>query len=544
MGPIVFVAAFAVYAVTAAPAVGWLDSAELVAAAQALGVSHPPGQPLAALLGRAVAYLPVGDLAFRVNLASAIAGAAAAAALYRVVARLRGPVVGAAAALGFAFAACAWEQSIRAEVYALTVALLLHALDEILRDRPLPAAFAVGLALTVHPDNGLAIAVPAAAYVLARRPAVAAAGRMAAAGLLGLCAFLYLPLRAGTAVDWGDPNRLDRFLWTVSARAFQKSLGQPDPFGGRLGDVATALAREVTLVGAALALVGAYVLVRGRDTRAAGLLLAGVAAAGAVARALVGFDFDNPDALGYLLPAVAALVALAAAAVPRAIAPVAFALAAWHLAHPLTLRGAYAAETYGRAVLEPLPPRALLVTSFNETTFILWSLAGERPDVTVLDRNFLTHPYAAEVARRRHPELAGLIDAPLRGGAPTPIAALPARPIAFELAMNFDADDPILPHLWPRGPIALYDVPPDDAADVRAAAALTRILDTPAPLDRHGAARALAWNAYVTARFDCMVHRRDAARTAYGRARALTATTTGDGDAMLIELGKTCGLDP
>src|SRR5882672_291283 len=105
MGPIVFAAALVVYAITAAPAVGWLDSAEFVAAAQTLGISHPPGQPLAALLGRAVAYLPFGDVAFRVNLASAIAGAAAACALYRVVARLRGQVLGIAAALAFAFTA-------------------------------------------------------------------------------------------------------------------------------------------------------------------------------------------------------------------------------------------------------------------------------------------------------------------------------------------------------------------------------------------------------------------------------------------------------
>lgn len=538
MGPIVFAAAFAVYAVTAAPAVGWLDSAEFVAAAQALGISHPPGQPLVAVLGRALAYLPIGDIAFRVNLASAVAGAAAAAALYRLVARLRGPVVGAAAAFAFAFAAAAWEQSIRAEVYALTAALLLYALDEVLRGRALAAALATGLALSVHPFIGLAFAVPAAAYVLRGRPGLAAAGRLAAAGLLGLGAFLYLPLRAGTAVDWGDPSRLDRFVWTVSARAFYKSLGQPEPFPARLGDVATAMARELTLVGAALALGGAYVLVRRRETRAAGLLLVGVAAAGAGARALVGFDFDNPDALGYLLPALAALVALAAAAVPRRVAPLAFGLAAWHLAHPVALRGAYAAEGYGRAVLDPLPPRALLLTSFNETTFILWSLAGERPDVTIVDRNFLTHPYAAEVVKRRHPDLAPLVDAPLRGGAPTPVGALPARPIAFELAMDLQPDDPVLPRLAPRGPIALYGVAPDDAADARAAAELARLLDTPAPIDRHGAARAIAWNAYLTARFYCMVGRRDAARAADARARSLADRD----DKMLDDLERACGL--
>src|SRR5262249_22722929 len=153
--------------------------------AQTLGISHPPGQPLAALLGRAVAYLPIGDIAFRVNLASAIAGAAAAAMLYRLVARLRGPVVGAAAPLAVAVAAAAWEEAMHAAVCALPAALFLSALDGARRGRALAAALATGLALTVHPYIGLAFAVPAAAYVLAGRPGVAAGGRLAAAGLLG-----------------------------------------------------------------------------------------------------------------------------------------------------------------------------------------------------------------------------------------------------------------------------------------------------------------------------------------------------------------------
>jgi hypothetical protein len=364
--------------------------------------------------------------------------------------------------------------------------------------------------------------------VLARRPGLAAIGRLAAAVVLGLGLWLYLPLRAGTAVDWGNPNRIDRFLWTVTARAFQKSLGQPDPYAMRIGDVATALTSELTVPVAVLALLGAYLLIRRRETRSAGLLLVGVAAAGAIARALVGFDFDNPDALGYLLPALAALVALAALAIPRRVGYLALALPLWNLAHPVSLRGAYAAEGYARAVLEPLPPRTLLLTSFNQTTFLLWAIQAERPDVTVIDRNFLTHPYAAEVQKRRHPELASLLDAPLRGGEPTPVALLPPRPIAFELAMDFLPDDPVLRDLIPRGPVAFYRTAPAAAADE---AALDRLLLTPAPIDRHGAARALTWNAFLTARFYCQVGRREPAHAAVARARALAGK-----DPMLDQL--------
>ncbi|MGZ3442447.1 MAG: protein O-mannosyl-transferase family, partial [Polyangia bacterium] len=62
----------------------WLDSSELAAAAWGLGVAHPPGHPLPSLLGRACTLVPLGSIAFRVGLASALAGAAAAAQTARL----------------------------------------------------------------------------------------------------------------------------------------------------------------------------------------------------------------------------------------------------------------------------------------------------------------------------------------------------------------------------------------------------------------------------------------------------------------------------
>ena len=55
-----------------------------------LGVAHPPGHPLPSLLGRACTLVPVGSIAFKVGLASALASAGAAAQtarLGRLVAR-------------------------------------------------------------------------------------------------------------------------------------------------------------------------------------------------------------------------------------------------------------------------------------------------------------------------------------------------------------------------------------------------------------------------------------------------------------------------
>src|SRR5262249_50899493 len=236
------------------------------------------------------------------------------------------------AARGFGLARGAWEQAARAEVYALQAALLCAALAWAVewaerRDaRALYAAtFATGLALANHHFVAVCFFVPVGAVVLARRPGLAAVGRLAALGILGLGAYLYLPLRAARDVlGWGDANRLAPFLWTVTAKAFQKSIDQIGDQTGAvsrgIGDVLTAVVDNLSFPVAALAVLGVWALAR-RRAAAAAILLAGVAAGGMLGRALVGFEPDNPDALGYLLPALAALAALAAAGVPAIASP-------------------------------------------------------------------------------------------------------------------------------------------------------------------------------------------------------------------------------
>jgi hypothetical protein len=560
---VVFALAFGVYAWTAAPGLGWLDSAELTAAAATLGIAHPPGHPIPLLLGKLIALLPLGDVAHRVNLASALAGAGAAAAVgwaaARVAARVaRAPAaaIGAATGLAFAFGAAAWDQAVRAEVYAAEAALVCVALAALLDGRVRVAAFATGLALANHHFVTLLFALPAALHVLAPRPPPAAVGRAAALGALGLAAYLYLPLRAARdIIGWGDPDRLDAFLWVVSARAFQKSLAGPqEALATRAGDLATALVGDAGIIGALLAAVGLYALLRARATWRDAGLLAGVLGLGVAGRALLGFDPDNPDAHGYLLPAIAALCVLAAAgaavivrAVPRARALVAAAVFAWPAgllwgaAGDVSRRGADAAEAHAHLLLAPLPPRSLAITSYFETSFLLGAaqaVLGERPDVTVVDRNLLSHPHAVAAARRRHPDLAWILgDRLARGKLP----ARSDRPIAVELAPNLPFD----PRLVPLGGLARLAPAPLSPAQralaerehaARAALEDAAAARTAAPRDRHGARRVLAWSSYNTARHDCALGRRDAARAELARARS----HAGGRDETIEELAAAC----
>jgi len=92
---------------------------------RALGVAHNPGYPLFTLLTWPIAQLPIGELAWRINVFSAAMGAIAVGLVYLAARQLAArPIVAAGAALGFAAGATFWSQAVIAEVYTLHAALV------------------------------------------------------------------------------------------------------------------------------------------------------------------------------------------------------------------------------------------------------------------------------------------------------------------------------------------------------------------------------------------------------------------------------------
>ncbi len=121
----------AAYVRTLAPGVVAGNSAEYQYVAPILGIAHSTGYPLYTLLGKAFTLLPIGSVAYRMNLLSAVAAAVAVATVYALVLRLTGRrMLGVAAALAFAFAASFWSAALIAEVHTLNVAFI--ALDVVL----------------------------------------------------------------------------------------------------------------------------------------------------------------------------------------------------------------------------------------------------------------------------------------------------------------------------------------------------------------------------------------------------------------------------
>src|SRR5918998_1019117 len=93
-----------------------LDSPMLQAEVTVLGVGHPTGYPTYMMLTHLFTYLPFGDPAYRVNLASTIYGVAAVFLVYLAGLRLGGKLVAAAAGtLAFGLSGTFWSQAVIAE---------------------------------------------------------------------------------------------------------------------------------------------------------------------------------------------------------------------------------------------------------------------------------------------------------------------------------------------------------------------------------------------------------------------------------------------
>jgi hypothetical protein len=125
---ILVISLMGLYLSTIAPGLSWAnygsDGGELIAAAATGGVAHPSGYPLYLLLARLFQFLPIGSLAFRTNLLSAISTTFAALLVFESVEHSL-PLVdgrpnwwaGLAAAYAFGLAPLIWSQAVITEVY-------------------------------------------------------------------------------------------------------------------------------------------------------------------------------------------------------------------------------------------------------------------------------------------------------------------------------------------------------------------------------------------------------------------------------------------
>lgn len=222
---------FGIYLATLCPTVYLGDSGEFTAAAFFLGIPHNSGYPLYSLLGKLFCLIPLGNIAFRMNVMSAALCASSVALLYSQVLRMTGSRLSSfGSASMLAFLPLFWMQAVCAEVYALHLFLVLLMISLLWwwdQDRRfcklLLFTFVVGLSFGNHMQT--VMLAPAVLFLILRaeRLAFFSPTRLAIVSLVfvvALSLYLYLPLRteAGAAITWGDPNTLDRFMDHVLAK--------------------------------------------------------------------------------------------------------------------------------------------------------------------------------------------------------------------------------------------------------------------------------------------------------------------------------------
>ena len=322
LGPVLAGAAagllvFVLYLRTLAPTVlyydapGMLDAVMLQMQAAVLGIAHPTGYPTYLTLTHLFTYLPVGDIAYRANLASAAYGALAVGAVFWAGYLLSRRVAAAAvAAMAFGVGEAIWSQAVIAEVYTMNALLISLTLLALLlwRDRArdrylLLAASLSGLCLTHHLTSGLLL--PAGLLLvglvdwrklLEWRLTLKAAGLF----LLGLTPYLYLPIRSwmDAPMEANNPSNLERFWYVVSGGNLTGSFFAfgPAELPGRLLFYWGHLTDNLSPILVMVALTGAALMVA-RD-RPVGLLLGFLY----LGWTLYSVENDIPDVNLYFIP--------------------------------------------------------------------------------------------------------------------------------------------------------------------------------------------------------------------------------------------------
>lgn len=303
----------ALYGRTAAPTVLAADSGEFQFVPYIAGIAHPTGYPLYTMLGWLWSHaLPLGDVAYRMNLFSALWAAMAVTLLYitstfflhLVQANIPQSALYASALVAtatFAVSQTFWSQAVIAEVYSLHacfVALIFYLLLRWEAARAtkgatpllqgvapeswlLLIAFAYGLSLTHHRTMLLlAPAMVAFLWLTGLGTHPTATGRRFAlkallAFLLPLLLYLYIPWRAPCTPYLRLPLSGDKelvlyqntpqgFFDLVMGQMFRGELGYRPETLTRLRMVVALLRAQFGLVGVTLGLLGVLRLALGR----------------------------------------------------------------------------------------------------------------------------------------------------------------------------------------------------------------------------------------------------------------------------------------
>jgi tetratricopeptide (TPR) repeat protein len=458
---VVFIVSFIVYLYTMFPGVApYRDTGEMVSAAHVLGIVHPPGYPLYTLLAKAWLLLePFGNEGFRLNVLSAVGGAATAWFMYRIfIALMLNRAAAALLALVFAFSYLQWYLSIVSEMYTLNtmfaaaVILLIILLGRkqetnAVKEKIVKAdnkntlllyltAFVFGAGLGVRMD--LLLAAPALFIILySKRKEFTATSLFAAMGLaaLGFSVFVYLPFRSSIVplLDWNHPATLEKLWETLGRKTHGGTLDLISaPYASGANFPATIkfyfnhLFSGFAFIGILLALAGLSYLWKKERTLALSLFT-GWLFTGPVFIYMANMP-PNTHALAileahFLLPNVFAAVFMGAGLkslsdttgeaakklVTPAVCMLMLCVQFYGNLPELNKKENYIAYDYAKNILRSLPTNSILIMKKDVQLFALWNqqyARGQRPDCAIISEGLAASAWYKASFQKIHPDVA------------------------------------------------------------------------------------------------------------------------------------------
>jgi hypothetical protein len=287
---------FSVYLITLAPSVTFFDSGEFITAINSLGSAHSPGYPLFVNYAKPFTYIPLANVAFRVNIATAFSAAMACYGVYLLLLKLLESyelsddlalsnsfkrTIALGSALTFAFSARLWLQSNHDKPYPLVAFLsavifyfILCWRDSCRNSDERPsylylAAYTFGLSFAAH--QTMILLLPSCIFLIIsvnkRLPSRVKEFALAFSfGVIGFSIHLHLPIRATQSpqLNWGDPQTLTQFLWHFLRKGYPVVKPRRDLSLFRMQLDAFNIPHEFTWAGMILVALGLCVLMRRR----------------------------------------------------------------------------------------------------------------------------------------------------------------------------------------------------------------------------------------------------------------------------------------
>lgn len=403
--------AIIIYGITMAPDLTWAhnssDGGELITAAVTAGIAHPPGYPTYIVLGKIASLLPLGTIAWRFNLLSAVSTATAVAfvtatALSTLSGTKYQEIVSVATGLTVAFTTLVWSQALIAEVYALNLALVSIFLWSLLTNRsPKLSGLFLGLAITTHLSSLLM--VPLALLLTPRRQWL----DLFICTAIGLIPFLLLPILAnsGSPVIWGNPTTISGWWWLITGQLYYANLGLPET-GANLAK--TAYLGNILL--RQLAWAGWLFVVLGMTTRFVDRRVTISLSATALLYLIYGYLYQTDDVKVNLLPTIILLSPLLAAGLTR--------IGSWSILVPIglflfnyqlvNLHNDRSVRPLADNILSSAPDNAIMLTAGDQSIFTLWyfhHVEQIRDDLYLVDANLFAFDWYRQRLSKLYPDL-------------------------------------------------------------------------------------------------------------------------------------------